>query len=649
MAKERGISLAVLTAGLIEALCADAGDEDDGPSEDSSQIHGIESVRELLHPLLKQAHEGLQQGKIAFVEAATGTGKGRMLAALAADAAAAGQQVVVSAPLSVTWQLVDDLSQLPGSLPAIDLLLGRPNFVDPESVRGWAQDNSHGELLDWVEAGGPALSARTQNIAKLTGKALSWLLEDALSLAEGLPVSTVMLSGDSGKECPAEGLYRTLKSTENRSQQGILLCSHHMLASHVRHAAFNRDADDDPASGIPSKIDTLLVDEAHQLEAAFAAIFSHAIHFRSLIRTIQSSVKVNKKPALLALEVMEHEITERILPTNQSATSASGWPSEYPDITDTMKRAEDALCAIKTKNLNAHATSAIRAAIGAFRAALSGRSMLRFEVSPVRRYPGLTVGRSNLEGATADLWDSVGSAALCSATLFAGDSANLTRWKLGVDVARALYCRPVHPPWTWKPVVLHSERTSVDADDSAEWAQSASEQIHRIAARAAGGTLVLCTSHDNVRQLSDSLSDNLAGRLIAQHPGTSARGCAMQFDALYRSGLKPVWIGVGAAWTGISLSDTEALAHEDNMLSDLVITRLPIGLNRSLTHDRRVKIGGFGIVAQEALWQLRQGIGRLVRREGLPDKHLWVLDPRLDSSKPWVERFNRLLSKYKKA
>lgn len=96
-----------------------------------------------------------------------------------------------------------------------------------------------------------------------------------------------------------------------------------------------------------------------------------------------------------------------------------------------------------------------------------------------------------------------------------------------------------------------------------------------------------------------------------------------QYKRLYHSGDRPVWLGLGAAWTGIDLSDDQASdPSEDMMLADLVITRLPVGLNRSLTQERRIEIAGFKMVTLEAVWQLRQGLGRLVRRPGVKNKNL---------------------------
>lgn len=125
----------------------------------------------------------------------------------------------------------------------------------------------------------------------------------------------------------------------------------------------------------------------------------------------------------------------------------------------------------------------------------------------------------------------------------------------------------------------------------------------------------------------------------------SASACAVQYKALHNSGVKPVWVGLGSAWTGIDLSDDSVAPEDDRMLTDLIITRIPIGVGRTVIHERRVRIHGFSIVLQEAIWHLRQGLGRLVRREGVVSKQLWVLDSRLDGSEAWAQRINKTLAR----
>ena len=112
----------------------------------------------------------------------------------------------------------------------------------------------------------------------------------------------------------------------------------------------------------------------------------------------------------------------------------------------------------------------------------------------------------------------------------------------------------------------------------------------------------------------------------ATGPSRSAAVCAGLFRE--RAALRPLWLGVGAAWTGIDLSDTRVSAQDDVLLTDLVIPRLPYGCNRSLSHARRRKIVPVS-EQREMLMMLRQGLGRLVRREGVQDRRIWIGDRRL--------------------
>lgn len=657
MAKDCNIPLARLTAGLLAALRRhyEAMEVAPAPVNPETGIPGQSEVREVLLPLLEQSASAIEKGKIVFAEAATGTGKGRMIASLAANAAAKGDTVVISAPLAVTWQLIDALKGIrEAQVAGITLSLGRPNFVSPGRVLEWAVDNERVELAAWVEQGGKPLSARTKGASEVIEHELCWMLEDALVLAEDLPIDAIMLSPDDDDDCPAQRLYKSMRN--NHTEAGIVLCSHYMLAAHVRFMQLQGLAgEDDPAEpaqsfSLPQAIDTLIVDEAHLLEQAFAAIYSHTLRLRPLVRAIESHVGRGKTPAVNALNALGQQIMRTVQQGKDSCARVCQL-DEVPSLEPALRDALTALESISVKSLDGGAKAVIRVAIRAIKDALSGRSRLRMELTPVRHFPMLVSGRANLQKALLSLWDSVAGAALVSATIYASDDhAVLTRWKLEVPPARAIYLPPVHPAWTTEPVVLHPDRNAIEPNDSPEWADETAGLITKVAERAAGGTLVLCTSYQNAELLQGRLLAVLGERLIVQTKVSSASMCVAQYKALYRAGARPVWLGVGAAWTGIDLSDEQATdPADDAMLSDLVITRLPVGLNRSLTHERRVAIAGFKIVTLEAVWQLRQGLGRLVRRPGVKNKNLWVLDSRIGGNTPWVAPYRKLLSRYRTA
>lgn len=650
------LSATAAAAGLIESHIRHQSLSEADPvnciTPDEAEIAGADRVRPILHNLLKSSDRGIVAGKVVFAEAATGTGKGRMIAALAAAGAARGDTVVISAPLAVAWQLLDDLAEIDEANTAgCDLVLGRANFVSPAALAVWAEDEGHTDMLNWIASGGQALSERARRASEVTGKPLRWLLDDALSIAEDLPVTSVMLTAGADEDCEGEQTYRTLQNKHGSA--AIILCSHYMLASHIRQAQLRKITEEDEKKrnglALPLVIDTLIVDEAHLLENAFAAINSHTLHLRPLIRAVESEIGIGRTPLLAALKELGNHIT-------QVATSSKGKElrtlSEQPGLEQLLSELDAAIDGVNLTRAQSRSSVGIKLGVArsGIKAALSGVMTLKFEVSPIRKYPRLTVGRANLAKAMEFLWDHVIGAALVSATLYSDDnSAKLIRWKLGVPPERALYLPAVHPKWVSEAVQLSDMRVSLTPDDSDEWLDELAAATTRITDQAAGGTLVLCTSFHNAQSLAQRLSTTLGNRLVLQTATSSASTCASQYRLLYQQGIKPVWIGLGAAWTGINLSDDDQPAEKDWMLSDLIISRLPLGINRSLTHERRVAVAGFSIVAQEAAWQLRQGLGRLVRREGIPKRKLWVLDVRVDTKAPWLTPFKRILKRYAKS
>ncbi len=650
------LSPAQLAAGLIKsALDEQAGAQTPAEqvADHSCKLVGEERVRSLLTPLLRSSYESSDAGKIAFAEAATGTGKGRMIASLAAAGASNGKNVVVAAPLAVTWQLLDDLAAIPETgAQGVRLMLGRSNFVNPDLTREWAFENGITDLVDWIDNGGKPLSDKAKNASVLVKTDLCWLLEDALSLAEQLPVSTVMLQhGESqdNADCPAEALYQTIRNQAGTAR--ITLCSHHMLASHIQQIILRKITEEqaeESSLSLPFDIDLLIVDEAHLLETAVSSINSHDIHLRTLQRRVQADIARGKKPILKALDDLSACLEGQL---RRAADKRYFGPmADFGDSQASFAALASAIEGVDLRKVEAQTAILLRltryACLNASRPGYS----LKAELSPVRNYPSISIGRANLSKSLETLWDRVGGAVLVSATIYSeGDNAKLLRWKLSVPQARAHYLQPVHPKWATEPVTLMPTTTSMTPDDSLEWLEELSSICSDVGHKAKGGTLILVTSYLNAQGIGERLANTLGPRVIIQTRVMSAAACAVQFRALAHAGLKPVWVGLGSAWTGIDLTNHQVPAEADNTLTDLVIARLPVGANQTITHERRVAIAGFSIAVQEACWQLRQGIGRLVRREGMQGRNLWVLDSRATKGPAWAKPFSRILSAYKKA
>ena len=116
----------------------------------------------------------------------------------------------------------------------------------------------------------------------------------------------------------------------------------------------------------------------------------------------------------------------------------------------------------------------------------------------------------------------------------------------------------------------------------------------------------------------------------ARTPGMmSTQGRVGMDDA---KGLRPVMLGLGGAWTGIDLTDPSVPPERDNLLTDLVIVRMPVGLNRTNSALARIERSGTASISNEALLTFKQGLGRLIRRTGVTDRRIWILDGRIFGS-----------------
>jgi CRISPR type IV-associated DEAD/DEAH-box helicase Csf4 len=112
------------------------------------------------------------------------------------------------------------------------------------------------------------------------------------------------------------------------------------------------------------------------------------------------------------------------------------------------------------------------------------------------------------------------------------------------------------------------------------------------------------------------------------------------FLRLSHKAIKPLWLAVGSAWTGVDIGGHDPWtdlfgetmkAADDNVLTDLVIPRLPFGTNQSLSHLLRMRISpSMPWDTLDASLRLKQALGRLVRRADLPkQRRIFILDARL--------------------
>ena len=85
---------------------------------------------------------------------------------------------------------------------------------------------------------------------------------------------------------------------------------------------------------------------------------------------------------------------------------------------------------------------------------------------------------------------------------------------------------------------------------------------------------------------------------------------------------------------------------KDFLLTDLVIVRIPYGMNRTSTHIAREAWNpNADFKGKEAILRLKQGLGRLMRQDGVTDRHIWFLDGRIKIN-GYDAKNCRILGKY---
>lgn len=276
--------------------------------------------------------------------------------------------------------------------------------------------------------------------------------------------------------------------------------------------------------------------------------------------------------------------------------------------------------------------------------------------SPVLGHPQLVCGRGDLGIEMGLLWSTIAPrSALISATLSAGreDNCQTLRRNLHIRPEMLDVIPPIMPPWLTGPVTLripspglrndgscrfsppHREARIEGAPQHGIWMGELSEYVRQVRSSSGGGGLVLCNSYADL----DALATRLAGLpLFAVRKG-------MRFPevlrAYYRSsidGQLPLLLATGRAWTGMDIGGhrladyglPEVPASIDNVLTDLYVLRAPFGLNGTITHLNRLNLFGLQVESYSAAVLLKQGVGRLVRREGLPhNRRIHFLDGRV--------------------
>ncbi|MBQ0918323.1 hypothetical protein KBW71_07685 [Hydrogenophaga aromaticivorans] len=414
---------------------------------------------------------------------------------------------------------------------------------------------------------------------------------------------------------------------------------------------------------LPCDVLALFVDEAHELEPTQADLAAHGLSLSTMTADVNQLAKISVSPSLKDLKQQIRQLREvlspfadqdRLPPSVAEREKHAGWLAALGVmklIVHSIELVGRSVKRLKANERQNHSMRSLRACQAVMKRVLTGNeSSLRGVVlhSPVKGYISLTFGPASVNRHLIARWAVTPAAMFLSGSLFhmtsAGVSARFAAASLGA-LDRMSQTRPLHPQWlTSSPVLLQPAASTMhrfmppsgDVTTTALefWLENVAAVIRHAAKDAAGGMLVLMTGYERLsileRKILEGAGRALLDRVIDQSPFTGVGYCANEFRRMAKAGERPIWLATGPAWVGVDLSDRNVeLAEDDRLLTDLVIPAVPFGLNRSTTHSDRLRRMGFVAEIMTTQQRLRQGIGRLVRREGLQHRRIWLLDGRL--------------------
>jgi ATP-dependent DNA helicase DinG len=591
----------------------------------------------------------LENGRICMAEGSTGVGKSRALimAALKMAEKKAVETVVVAAPtLAILGHLWSELEALRkegiGLKVKSGFFPGVGEFVDVERLADYlAVAELHDVAVEnWMNEGGTCLQNTPLMRAMAdAGVKLHHMMDDLKQIATQLSAQDFMLkSGEDDK--------RAVDARKAAAQSRIIFCTHTMLgrAHQSQWSLF----------GSP---DVLIIDEGHLFEQNIASIHSDTLSLQMLrfrLREYQQSFGAGQR----SVSGRAAEAADDLLAAAMRMIDAGDGRQKRLEkdgaatLIDPVKAMLDTL---KSRVfVDFEGIEKIRMALGMVAGVLDGKAHACYlSCSPDRRFPSLTIGRHSVGPVLGDIWKSAThGAVIASATLYLPDSFGNQKCDymagiLSVPRSRLDTLMPVVAPWVRDIPILHypdpsaaiqlARPVSQNREEKSEknWLRNIAVTIrHILDQKSEGGTLVLTTSYAQVAALAGTLEEFGvdADRIVSQQPNVRFSVSEAAYRELHRAGRCPILLGLGAAWTGVDLTDKSAGRTDDRLLTTLVIACTPIGANRTSTMLSRIDRTHLAPLVSESLMMLRQGLGRPVRSPDMRGIDIWMLDGR-----PWVD------------
>lgn len=644
---------------------------------------------------------------VLMLEAPTGVGKTMAELCAAVDALNHNPEelIVIAVPaIHLMHQIENEYaviqSVLADEAPDIGYIIGRDKFVSVDALKVIIADPENASFIQASE-----LWLRS---AKKTGESISHMSYQAHALYEAVPgIPPCTIDSGTSEEDPGMLAYRA--QFIRAKSVGILVVTHSMLALDTKmkrikamqeakkngesakelkaaHDALVKSGDaeeknfyayltehhaDYEVSGVLPAFDRLIVDEGHMLEQSFARMTSDELSLYSVIKNLSLAESSKKElrglfAQLVSIGAAQHGKEQIELAHNKEAllilSSIHG-------------------LLVKSRKKDAALQNAVHVLQSLIANAGRPGFLSTIDYSPIYTYPRLRVGAKSVFMYMQFLWTSIRSGAVISATLLlpssqGGWSSSYTARQLSIPSDLVRLAHIPAPEWLSSPVTVFlpdavnmggrfwlqppsapkgeldtaRARAKYEADIEL-WIGELAPVLTWVVDTAVGGTLMLLPSYDLAGRLEKQLAQ-YADRLVTAKRDVHQVEQKRRFEALYAAGIKPIWLAVGGAWTGLNLVDNAVPPEQDLMLTDLVIPRMPMRMNRSITHEMRVASLGWTMEFSEILMLMKQGIGRLVRREGiLKNRRIFILDGRVYDRNRFAVLFSgieKLIANYTK-
>lgn len=591
--------------------------------------------------------------------------------------------------LVAEWNEVRPVIDPNGSIKTA-VSLGRGQFVSKSALLellDLVPEDERKEVLEWVQSGMQAGLNKATAALKEMLPDISALMSDLETVAakRGLNLVEAAMDDDS----PAEEQLYWSKLRGELVEADVIFATHAMLCLDTLILA------KDQMPLLP-RAHALFVDEAHLLEQAQASMASKSLSFDRLNAVLKLPAwskwgKTSKAKAAISAATAAHVLLkqlpgESMLPlVDANRRDKQIWDEAQAPLKKLRGVMKDLLATEnKAKKEAGEVQADLRSAVKYVKRSLEALARLDdakhrgyLSQSPKEGQVSITLGPSSVEFQMTARWAITPAAMMLSATLLHHQSGDVLispiLHELSIPKERGVMTTPIHPHWiTDTPtLMMPSKKTSAwrqlvppqlsklseteSSIEMAKWFKSVAKALASAADTAKGGTLVLMTGYDRVAGLVAAIEAHhpeLLPRLIEQKSDRRTTACASAFRDKAKANECPIWIATGPAWTGLDLKDLEvpdSEAHKDFLLTDLVMPALPFGMERNTVSMAREEYFGWTQQLIGVQRRMRQGIGRLMRRSGLVDRRIWMLDGRLrDPGKRYAVDLNGVLGKYAK-